>query len=186
MSRYSPIDRAAPQVWTVRGWMSPGECDAMIARAEGLGFETASIAYREGARVNLEARNNARVTFDDDALAASMFERARPHLPSLDGAGASALSPRWRVYRYAPGERFATHRDGFVRREDGAVSRVTLMVYLCDVDAGGETAFASEPLVVAPHAGTAVFFQHALLHESRPVLAGRKYVLRTDVFYAPP
>ncbi|MCU0671323.1 MAG: 2OG-Fe(II) oxygenase [Myxococcota bacterium] len=134
--------------------------------------------------MNLEARNNARVTFEDDALAASMFERAQPHLPSLDGTTASALSPRWRVYRYAPGEHFATHRDGFVRREDGAISRVTLMVYLCDVDAGGETAFSSAALVIAPRAGTAVFFQHALLHESRPVLAGRKYVLRTDVFYA--
>lgn len=164
--------------------MSPNECDATILRAEELGFETASIAYREGARVNLDARNNTRVTFADETLAASMFTRAKPHLPSLDGAHAVALNPRWRVYRYAPGEHFATHRDGFVRRDDEAVSRVTLMVYLCDVPAGGETAFASEELVVPPRAGTAVFFQHALLHESRPVRAGRKYVLRTDVFYA--
>ncbi|MDQ3036818.1 MAG: 2OG-Fe(II) oxygenase [Myxococcota bacterium] len=185
MSRYAPIDRAAPQMWTVPDWMSATECADAIARAEALGFETASIAYREGARVDLDARNNARVTLEDEALAAVMFERARPHLPPLDGGHAIALSPRWRVYRYAPEERFTVHRDGFVRRDDGATSRVTLMIYLCDVEAGGETAFPSESRVVAPRTGTAVFFQHALLHEARPVLAGRKYVLRTDVLYAP-
>jgi prolyl 4-hydroxylase len=77
------------------------------------------------------------------------------------------------------------HRDGSIAREDGARTRVTLMVYLSDVDAGGETVFSSEQRIIVPRAGTAVFFQHSLLHEARAVVAGTKYVLRADVFYAP-
>ena len=38
---------------------------------------------------------------------------------------------------------------------------------------------------VVPWAGRAVIFPHRMLHESMPVGAGRKYVLRGDVLYAP-
>jgi hypothetical protein len=38
--------------------------------------------------------------------------------------------------------------------------------------------------VIAPRAGAALWFQHMLLHAGAPVVAGTKYVLRTDVVYA--
>jgi hypothetical protein len=47
---------------------------------------------------------------------------------------------------------------------------------------GGETLF--EDVTIEPERGMALIFAHGYLHEGGEVLAGRKYVLRTDVMYA--
>jgi hypothetical protein len=39
--------------------------------------------------------------------------------------------------------------------------------------------------VIVPRAGDALWFQHRLLHAGNPVTGGVKYVLRSDVLYAP-
>jgi hypothetical protein len=67
------------------------------------------------------------------------------------------------------------------------------MVYLNGECDGGETVihFQGDGLTfpdgaqlrVKPERGKALVFYHYLLHEGAPVLAGRKYVLRTDVMY---
>ena len=38
---------------------------------------------------------------------------------------------------------------------------------------------------VVPWAGRAVVFPHRTLHESMPIVAGRKFVMRGDVLYGP-
>lgn len=182
MPRYAPIDPDAPDVLTVDGLLSAEECARVIADAERRGFEAATIAYRDGARLNPEVRNNTRVDLEDAALERLLFERAGPALPTLHGERAVGLNPRLRVYRYGPGERFATHRDGWVEL-DGRRSRLTLMVYLSAVEEGGETTFTRLARRVAPAPGRAVLFQHSLLHASEPVVRGTKYVLRTDVLF---
>jgi prolyl 4-hydroxylase len=62
------------------------------------------------------------------------------------------------------------------------MSLLTLMVYLNDDFAGGETSFAE--VAIVPHRGMALLFRHALFHEGRPVTRGVKYVLRSDVMFA--
>jgi hypothetical protein len=49
---------------------------------------------------------------------------------------------------------------------------------------GGETAF--QETVIKPELGLALLFRHELFHEGRPVIAGVKYVLRSDVMFGPP
>ncbi len=183
MGRYAPIDASAPPLITLDDFFTPEACARVIRDAEARGFEVASIAYRAGTRVDPAARNNARVTFEDESLRTELFERAAPHLPSLHGERPAGLNERLRVYRYEPGQRFTTHRDGWVQRPDGSRSRLTSMIYLSEVEAGGETWFPSLDRGITPRTGRAVFFQHSLLHASRPVIRGTKYVLRSDVYY---
>ena len=59
---------------------------------------------------------------------------------------------------------------------------LTLIVYLNDDFEGGETDF-DLGVCVDPRPGTALLFQHFLLHEGCKVTAGMKYVLRSDVMY---
>ncbi len=47
---------------------------------------------------------------------------------------------------------------------------------------GGATAFDFDKVV--PEQGMALFFLHSLPHCGEPVIAGRKYVLRSDIMYA--
>jgi hypothetical protein len=43
-----------------------------------------------------------------------------------------------------------------------------------------------DPFTVVPRKGSALFFYHHLDHRGDEVTSGRKYVLRSDVMYAPP
>jgi predicted 2-oxoglutarate/Fe(II)-dependent dioxygenase YbiX len=183
----------APNLFTVPNFLSPDECRALIARGESLGFEAASVATAAGPQMLTNVRNNDRVTFEDPAYAQSLWPRVLPHLPpSTDGAKPIGLSERFRFYRYDPSQRFKGHRDGVVERSPTEKTRLTFMIYLNDDFAGGETVFYSEDRVgglrqvvasVRPATGTALCFAHEWWHEGAPVTSGRKYVLRSDVFF---
>lgn len=180
--RTTPIDPDVPPILPVPDLLSESECSGLVQRADALGFELASIAYPSGVRANLDARDNERVSFEDGALADTIFARLAPHLPAFGGVPALGVGARWRVYRYRPGQRFVTHRDGFVEAP-GARTRLTLLVYLDDVAEGGETYFPRLEQTLIPRRGLAALFQHALLHEAKPVQQGVKHVLRNDVLY---
>ncbi len=120
-----------------------------------------------------------------------MWRRAAAFVPQRrEGWSACGLHERFRFYRYGAAEKFGAHYDGAVNRGESEVSKLTFMIYLCDVDEGGSTNFYGPGLVtqheVRPARGRALVFDHGRLHEGAPVLSGRKYVLRTDVMYSPP
>jgi hypothetical protein len=69
-------------------------------------------------------------------------------------------------------------------RTDRERSWYTYMVYLNEGFEGGETVFFVEPeVIIKPRAGSALFFQHSIIHEGSEVRAGVKYVVRTDLMY---
>ena len=116
---------------------------------------------------------------------------AQPFVPqTIEAWHAVGFNERFRFYRYDVGQKFAPHFDGYFRRENGARSQLTFMVYLNSDFTGGETKFYDEDrmlrLAVRPETGMALGFVHLQLHEGAPVVRGRKYVLRTDVMYASP
>ncbi len=179
-----PLDPTRPLVWTLDGFAAPEECRALIDRIEAAGCELAPVTTHRGPVMRTDIRNNARAMFDDDALAAAWFERARPHLPeTMLGMRAAGTNPRFRGYRYREGQRFKAHYDGAYVRGPGDQSLLTFLVYLNDAFDGGETAFLDLDRTVVPRTGSALVFQHHLLHEGCEVRAGTKYVLRTDVMY---
>ena len=180
-------DLASPLIWTVDSFFSAEECTAMIARFESLGFDAAPINVGGGFERRPDVRNNTRVMFDDIALAQSLFERIRGHVPGTlfsDPLTLCGVNERFRGYRYDPGEQFRDHYDGRFERNANEVSLLTFMIYLNEDFAGGSTHFPDFDVNVIPTTGAALFFQHALRHAGRPVDQGRKYVLRTDVMYA--
>ncbi len=180
------LDHRAPLVWTVPDLLDRAECAAQIARIDALGPTAAPITTARGPVMDPGVRNNERVIIDDPALAALLDARLGDAAPaSLAGLVRCGANERLRCYRYRPGQRFAPHHDGaFVRNPDER-SLLTLIVYLNDDMTGGHTDFALG-VSVAPRTGTALLFQHALLHEGCPVIAGVKYVLRSDAMYRRP
>jgi hypothetical protein len=177
---------AGDSVFVVRNFLSPEECVAQIALAEGRGFSEAPITTGAGFLMRKDVRDNDRVMIDDSALATALWERARPFLPAeWFGWLAVGLNERFRYYRYGPSQRFAAHTDGYFERDSGERSHFTLMVYLNEGFTGGTTNFylSREALRVKPETGMALAFAHKQLHEGAPVEQGRKYVLRTDVMY---
>lgn len=186
-------------VFLLHEFLSPDECWQLIARAEGAGFADAPInAGSMGQVIRKDVRNNDRVMWDDVPLAAELWNRAKPHVPSFlnrlnyrwDAVG---LNERLRFYRYDPGQRFYWHFDGSFERDSGECSELTFMIYLNEEFEGGETEFNlktygrvsdDDPVLrVQPRTGTALVFRHAILHQGATVRTGRKYVVRSDVMF---
>ena len=181
------LDLKQPLVWTVDDVLNASECAAQVARAEAVGFGAAPVTTVGGPVQMPDIRNNERVMLDDPAFAALLFERVRAEVPaSLGGMRPSGANERLRFYRYHPGQRFAPHFDGTFARSDDEYSRLTLIVYLNDDCDGGETDFPELGRTVRPRTGSALLFQHALLHEGCAVTRGVKYVVRSDVMYRRP
>lgn len=180
------------KVLVLHDFLSGEECGALIRRSEGLIYEPGTVADV----VIEEVRNNERVLVDDVTLAADLFRRAEPFLPTvIEGHGLVGFNERWRFYRYQPGQTFKPHRDGsYFRISTFEESRLTFMIYLNEGMTGGETRFFTDMdqafrgcpyLSVEPKEGMALMFVHAIWHEGAVVQSGQKYVLRTDVMYKP-
>ena len=176
--------------------LTPAQCQALIGHARAQGFEPATVnSYGEQKHVS-NVRNNERLEWDNPKLAreleAALQARAPDAFPYLledqTFAGAGA---HFRMYRYTPGQYFKPHRDGHFQ-DKTLESLVTALFYLNDT-AGGETIlmpkghiYRDDWITVTPRAGDVLLFQHDFWHEGRPVTAGEKYVLRTDLFYRHP
>lgn len=179
------LDTRNPLVVTVGGVLSLAECAALIARIEAAGPTDAPITTSRGFVMRPDIRNNTRVMFDDPALATMLFERVRAHVPErLEGEWVlCGANERLRCYRYAPGQYFAPHFDGAFTRGPNERSLLTFMVYLNECEAGGHTGLIDLELEVAPVTGTALLFNHHLLHEGARVRSGLKYAVRSDLMY---
>ncbi|MBO6934231.1 MAG: 2OG-Fe(II) oxygenase [Deltaproteobacteria bacterium] len=170
----------APLLWTVPDVYDADECQEWIRIIEA---GSPRIATN-----NPVYRDQDRVIRDDLAAASTLFERLRKHLPErLGELSLGGLNERLRMYRYAPGQRFAPHMDHWYRPTDTRITLLTVLVYLNDDFEGGETAFMEQlEETVHPKPGLVAIFQHKIRHEGCPVRSGHKYAIRSDVYYDAP
>lgn len=89
------------------------------------------------------------------------------------------------ILHYRPGEQYQPHYDYFTAGNVPNNRISTLVMYLNDVEEGGETYFPSLRLAVTPKKGSAVYFEYfyndnrlneLTLHAGTPVAAGEKWV----------
>lgn len=174
----------------IENFLSPSECQALRERLEALGICPTGMLYPAS------YRNNDRLVLDDEALAATLYERIAEHAPSHlhDGERSyerTRLNPRFRCCRYRDGQRFTIHRDGIHHAAPDERSLLTFMIYLNGDDefTGGRTRYYTDQTgrellrAVVPKRGACILFDHALWHDGEAVHEGTKYVLRSDVLY---
>ncbi|MEM7665150.1 MAG: 2OG-Fe(II) oxygenase [Pseudomonadota bacterium] len=180
-------------VHEIPDFLDPADCRRVIELAREHGFHDATINDATGAQLRPDIRNNERVIFDDEALAAQFWQKIADHSKAMRfGSRAIGLNERFRVYRYQPGHFFDWHQDGVFTRDNGEASHFTLLICLNNEFEGGATSFSAvlSPYVfddfrIEAEAGKAVLFFHPISHRGDVVTSGEKYMLRTDVMYAP-
>src|SRR5262249_23082241 len=154
----------AESVFVLPDLLTPEECREYIEVTEARGYEAAPITTAVGFKMRPDIRNNTRGMIDDLRSAEAPWQPKRDRSAGFfRGRQAIGLSERFRFYGYAPGERFAPHRDGPYRRDIGEVSLLTFLVYLNEGFAGGETVVEGRP--ITPRRGLSLVFEHQLLHE---------------------
>ncbi|WP_420828144.1 2OG-Fe(II) oxygenase [Cytobacillus citreus] len=102
--------------------------------------------------------------------------------PIINGEGLQVLN-------YELGEEYKAHFDYFpsgqIQLENGGQRIATFLMYLNDVEEGGETIFPKIGLSIVPKKGTALYFHYGnnkgqvdrlSLHSSVPVTKGEKWV----------
>lgn len=174
------LDLTHPLVWTVDHALPADRCAYYADRMRSGHTEVAPI----GDRIDLATRSNTRLMWDDEDEASRLLGYVDGHVPRvLSGRTRVGANPRLRLYRYGVGERHGAHWDTVVELEGGVRSLITLVFYLNDGFAGGDTVFPELRERIVPQTGRALLFQHRILHEASAVTAGEKFVLRTDVLY---
>ncbi len=180
------LDLTQPLCWMIDDALDRETCERYVQRMLTAPAEHAPVITSDGVAVDLAVRNNTRVMWDSPDEAASLLARVRARTPAvLSGQRLIGANPRLRLYRYEAGEKHSSHWDTVVEFERGAQSLLTLVLYLNDDFVGGETEFGELGVTVAPKCGTALLFQHRVLHTARTVQRGAKFVLRTDIVYGP-
>ncbi len=178
-------------VFEVPDFGTPDFCDQIVARANDIGFDAATITTERGTSVTQEIRNNDRVIVDDANLAKLLWGNAKSLFSeTFKGHRAVGLNERFRVYRYSPDQFFDWHQDGEYQALSGQRSMFTMMIYLNEGCEGGGTSFADvfsphvfKDFTIAPKTGKALFFHHPLSHRGDTIISGEKFVLRTDVMF---
>jgi prolyl 4-hydroxylase len=96
------------------------------------------------------------------------------------------FDPFFQVIHYYPGEEYKLHTDPSADRmktEDIIHRKFTVLMYLSDVDGGGETEFPNLNLKISPKQGRMVYFENYIKkeicqdssHRSLPVERGEKW-----------
>lgn len=169
-----------PLIVVLGNVLSDEECDELIRlstdkmRRSKIGMKHEENELRTSSSMFIEENENETVTRVEKRISAIM------NIPIEHGENLQIL-------QYAPGQQYKAHYDFFSSSNKKVTNNriSTLVMYLNDVEQGGETFFPSLNFTVSPKKGMAVYFEyfyndHTLneltLHGGAPVITGEKWV----------
>ncbi|ARF14655.1 2OG-Fe(II) oxygenase [Sporosarcina ureae] len=168
-----------PLVVVLGNMLSDEECDELIRlstdkmKRSKIGTVHAENEIRTSSGMFIEEPDNLIITRIEKRIEAVM------NIPIEHGE-------RLQVLRYLPGQEYKAHHDFFSAASNVTNNRIsTLVMYLNDVEQGGETFFPHLKLSVTPQKGMAVYFEYfyndpllndLTLHGGAPLEIGEKFV----------
>ncbi|MBM7567502.1 prolyl hydroxylase family protein [Paenibacillus sacheonensis] len=167
-----------PLILILENVLSHAECDALIALAQSR-LQRAKIgkAHQES-----DIRTSSSMFFEESEN--ESIHTVESRVSELMNIPVSHAEPL-QILHYKAGEQYRPHYDYFTS-DHVANNRIsTLVMYLNDVEEGGETYFPSLHFAVTPKKGSAVYFEYfyndhdlneRTLHAGNPVSVGEKWV----------
>lgn len=182
---------ARPVIAVLDNVLDAAECDGMIALARSRLARSAVVAPDSGSNTVMDIRTSEGAYFHRaeselvqriDARTAAIMQ-----LPEEHGEGLQ-------VMRYGVGGEYMPHYDYFAPDQKGSAPHIasggqrvsTLIMYLDDAQAGGETIFPRIDFSYVPRKGQGLYFEYAAadgsldplsLHGGAPVVAGEKWIV---------
>jgi prolyl 4-hydroxylase len=180
-----------PQIIAFSDLLSTDECETIINRSRHRLERSATVNPETGVAEVIPNRTSEGICFanGEDEFIASLERRfaSLMNWPVENGEGLQVL-------RYGVGAEYRPHFDYFPPKQSGSAVHLnhggqrvaTLIVYLNDVEAGGETIFPEVNLSVVARRGAAVYFRYMnaagqldpmTLHGGAPVTRGEKWIM---------
>ncbi|MDB6061190.1 MAG: proline dioxygenase [Verrucomicrobiaceae bacterium] len=180
----------APDVVVLENMLTAAECNELIALSQPKLKRSTIVDHQTGAEEVMDLRGSFGTYFlrSENALVACIEKRVAALLgvPAENGEGIQIL-------KYGIGAEYKPHYDFFLPESPGSAKHLekggqriaTLIIYLNDVECGGETVFPEIDLNVIPRKGGAVYFSYCdsqtrlnrmTLHGGTPVIHGEKWI----------
>jgi len=181
---------AQPDVVLITNFLSNDECEALIQSSLSRLTPSTVVNLQAGGRMSHDGRTSEGMAFkiSETEVIKAIESRISEliNLPIENGEGIQVL-------HYQIGAEYRPHYDYFPESqlgskeflEQGGQRVATLIMYLNDVEAGGETIFPELNLSVSPKKGSALYFSYTnslgqldekTLHGGAPVVKGEKWI----------
>lgn len=172
------IRNEAPLILTFHSVLSDDECQALIESASPR-LKRSKLANQDTSSI----RTSSGMFFEDhETPLIRTIEKRLSTLMQVPMEHAEGLQ----VLHYEPGQEFKPHYDYFGPTHPSSPNNriSTLVIYLNDVEEGGETTFPRLNISVKPTKGSAVYFEYfyqdqaineLTLHSGEPVVKGEKW-----------
>ena len=166
-----------PLVVVLGNMLSDEECDEMI-RLSKHRMDRSKIGA-SGAVHDLRTSSGTFLE-EGETEAIARIERRVSYVMGIPAEHAEGLQ----VLHYRVGQEYKAHFDFFTSAATSNPRISTLVMYLNDVEQGGETVFPKLNLSVCPHKGMAVYFEYfydddnvnaLTLHGGAPIVRGEKW-----------
>ena len=173
------------ELYTLENFLSPQECEKIITlitsklRPSGLSSIETDSSFRTSRTCDLGTLNDPFMQDIDDRIC---------QLIGIDAAYSEVVQGQY----YQIGQQFKAHTDYFEAHEIGQYGgqmgqrTYTLMIYLNEVEAGGETEFVNLGIEFKPQQGMAVIWNNLYpdgstnidsMHFAKPIIKGHKAVI---------
>ncbi|KYQ93127.1 putative prolyl 4-hydroxylase alpha subunit [Tieghemostelium lacteum] len=173
-----------PRIYRIPNFLNDEECQHLIDSAKNKlrpCNEISSGVHRSGWGLFMKEGE------EDHPTTQNVFNKMKPFVNITDSCEVM------QVIRYNPGEQTSSHYDYFNPLTSNGSMKIglygqricTILMYLCDVEEGGETTFPEVGVKVKPIKGDAVLFYNCTpngevdplsLHQGDPVLKGTKWI----------
>lgn len=179
-----------PNVALVEDLLSEQECNKLIQMAQGK-LQRSEVVDPTSGRLEISGvrkSEGAHFGYGENAVVA----RIEARVAALTGIPIAHGEPL-QLLHYPAGGEYEPHHDYFDPAFDGTATQLrhggqrvaTIVMYLREPDAGGDTYFPELELSVRPRRGSAVYFEYCnargdldarCLHAGTPVLRGHKWI----------
>ena len=172
-----------PLIFTIDNFLSDEECEFVMEISKKRNFTRAYVLDDNKGTIIDESRTNYcnTISNNDDIFIQYIVDKVSSTIkfPSKNAESIELL-------RYNKKQEFKHHYDGFKQSYNSKNQRIlTALVYLNDVEQGGETDFKNLNLSIKPEKGKLLVFQNCLkdnqtihpnsFHAGLPVLKGEKF-----------
>jgi prolyl 4-hydroxylase len=180
----------SPKIALFEQVLSEQECDELVRLSQYRLKKSTTVNSQDGSTDIIEDRSSSGTYFNvrEDEFISSIDERLSvlTSMPVEHGEGLQ-------VIQYLPGGEYKAHFDYFPPNEPGSTTHLkqggqrvcTVVIYLNDVTAGGQTRFPTLGLDIWPKKGSALLFSYCnaegdldarTLHAGMPVIQGEKWI----------
>lgn len=154
-----------PRIAVLRNLFTPTECQHLIAISQPR-LQPSMVVSEEGTNVKHQMRTSWEMRYEPEFkdMLVWIYERRLARLSNTRPEQGEPLL----ILRYEPGQEYKTHVDYFDPKlpgqkkviEETGQRFLTMLTYLCDVDAGGGTEFPKLGMRVDPEPGMTLAFHN--------------------------